>query len=194
MGIKNIIFIHVPKTAGVAIGHGFARDGHLKDGFRNNHSTAQQRKKQKNLKWDEDTIVLGVIRNPYDRLWSVYEFYSKKLRSISLKLSFTDFILTFEEKFHPKGEQFNTCYNYLTGEDGKFLTTDIIRFENLEKEYDDFCQKYNIKNTLRHDNKNDKKGTPPEYTEEMREVVEKIFRKDLDTFNYSYDDYLRSIK
>ena len=106
MGIKNIIFIHVPKTAGVAIGHGFARDGHLKDGFRNSHSTAWERKKQKNLKWDEDTIVLGVVRNPYDRLWSVYEFYSKKLRSIS------------------------------------------------------------------------------------REVVEKVFRKDLDTFKYSYDDYV----
>lgn len=190
MGIKNIIFIHVPKTAGMAIGHGFARDGHLKHGCNLTHKTARERKVQKNLVWDENTIVLGVVRNPYDRLWSVFEFYKKKMGSIDRKLSFTDFILTFEEKFHPKGEQFNTCFNYLTDADGNFLTTDIIRFENLEKEYDDFCKKYDIENTLRHDNKNDKKEKPPEYTPEMREVVEKIFRKDLETFNYSYDDYV----
>ena len=190
MGCANIIFIHIPKTAGVSIGHGFMRDGHLKPGFRVTHSYG------KNLvsEHDKNRIVLGVVRNPYDRLWSLYEFYRKKRKNIQTDISFENFILDYEKDFYPKGEKFSTCLDYLTDKDGKMLTTDIIRFENLEKDYASFCEKYQIQNTLKHANKNEEKEPNPEYTPQMREVVERVFRKDLDTFNYSYESYLENIK
>lgn len=183
--MPDVIFIHIPKTAGMAIGDALAKGHYLKWGFQQNHKLGRE----KCLDADENTVILGVVRNPYDRLWSVFEFYKKKKGSLPDKLTFRDFIMQFEEKFHPKGFQFGTCFDYLTDAEGELLTTDIIRFENLCDEYATFCEKYGFTNKLKHINKNDKKEPAPEYTEEMRDVVERVFRRDLDTFEYSYDDY-----
>jgi len=76
------------------------------------------------------------------------------------------------------------------------MTTDILKFENLHKDYDMFCKKYKIKNNLIVRNKNEKKDENIDwnnlYTKEMKIIVDKIFYKDFENFNYSYSCFLKS--
>lgn len=70
----KIIFIHIPKTAGFTFGRCLKEINILKDGFGFNHHIAKDIIKDK----DKNNIIMAVVRNPYDRLYSIYEFYSKK--------------------------------------------------------------------------------------------------------------------
>ena len=71
---KNIIFIHIPKTAGSSIAHSLNNYNFLKDGYGFNHNIARNIIKPNHI----NCVILGVVRNPYDRLYSIYEFYIKK--------------------------------------------------------------------------------------------------------------------
>ena len=189
---KNIIFIHIPKTAGYAIARCLRNCNVLKDGFGFSHEIARNIIKPTHNK----CIILGVIRNPYDKLYSIYEFYKKKRDIIDKNESFENFILNFEEKYYLQESQFNTCYDFLTDKLGDLMTTDIIKFENLQVEYDDFCKKYNLANNLIKMNENELKDTNINwsklYNNNMKIIVEKIFYKDFFVFNYSYSSFLNS--
>lgn len=190
---NSIIFIHIPKTAGFAVISCLKKLDVLKQGYDYlRHVIARNIIKPN----DKKCVIMSIVRNPYDRLYSIYEFYKKKRTDIDKDETFENFIIKFEEKYYLKKEQFDTCYNYLTDKDGEFMTTDIIKFENLHSEYDMFCKKYGIENNLIELNKNELKDNEIEwsklYNEEMQKVVNKIFCKDFETFNYSYSDFLQS--
>ena len=191
---ENIIFIHIPKTAGVAISHSLRDIGGLKQGYGFSHQIARNIIKKK----DRKCIIMAVVRNPYDRLYSIYEFYSKKRDDIDKNISFEEFILTFEKKYYLSGPQFDTCFNFLIDRDNKLMPTDILRFESLHDDYNLFCEKYKIKNNLIYRNVNDKKNTNIDwsklYTLQMRNIVERIFKMDFMTFNYSYEEFLANKK
>ena len=192
---KNIIFIHIPKTAGYAIGRCLRNCNFLKDGYGFSHNIARNIIKPNHI----NCVVLGVVRNPYDRLYSIFEFYNKKNPNhglIDKNESFENFILNFEEKYYLQEQPFNTCYDFLTDKLGNLMTTDIIKFENLQIEYDEFCKKYNLENNLIKMNENKFKHTNIDwsklYNNEMKIIVEKIFYKDFSVFNYSYSSFLNS--
>lgn len=188
---QKIIFIHIPKTAGFAIARCLDKINLLSDGYGYSHSTVKDIINDTN----KDNIILAVVRNPYDRLYSIYDFYRKKRKDIKGSVTFENFILTYEKKYHKKKSQFNTCYNFLTIDD-ELIPTDIIRFENLNMEYNKFCNKYNIENNLVVMNKNQLKNEEIDftklYTKEMQRVIEKIFKNDFKTFNYSYESFIES--
>ena len=188
----EIIYIHIPKTAGYTIGRCLRDVGCLKDGYGFSHNIAKEIIKKE----DKNCIIMSVVRNPYDRLYSIYEFYKKKRNGIIFEETFESFIMNFEKKYYKKYPQFDTLCNFLTDEYDKLMPTDIIRFENLKKEYDVFCKKYNIDNNLIERNKNELKDNDicwsNLYTEEMQKIVNEIFKKDFETFNYSYLGFLNS--
>lgn len=194
--IDKIIFIHIPKTAGASINetlhncealydetgftHKFARDVILDD--MKNHPS------------------LAVVRNPYDRLYSIYSFYRNMRNDIPASLTFKDFILSYEKTFmgmlqgngHPHA--CNQCFDYVSY-GNKLIVSDIIHFENLEQEFGEFCKKYSISASLLHNNKNPKKGTFNKsslYTKEMKKIVERCFKDDMIQFGYSYENWLMS--
>ena len=132
---------------------------------------------------------LAVVRNPYDRLYSIYSFYSSMRNDISASLTFKDFVLSYEKAFmgmlqgngHPHA--CNQCFDYVSY-DNKLIVTDIIHFENLEHGYGEFCKKYSILASLIHKNKNPKKNTFNKsslYTKEMKEIVDTMFQRRYDT-------------
>lgn len=187
---NNIIFIHIPKTAGYTIGRCLRDIGVLKKGYGFNHGIARKVVKKE----DKECIIMAVVRNPYDRLYSIYEFYSKKRNNIDKSISFEKFVLTFEKDYYLRGEPFNTCFDFLSDSDNKLMPTDILHFETLHNDYNLFCEKYKIKNNLIYRNINYEKETNISwsnlYTLQMRNIVERIFKLDLITFNYSYEQFL----
>ena len=90
---------------------------------------------------------------------------------------------------------FTKCFDLLVSKNNELLATDILRFESLTNDFNLFCKKYKIKNNLIHKNVNIKKDTDIDwsklYTLQMRNIVERIFKIDFTTFNYSYEDFLQ---
>lgn len=183
----ELYFVHIPKNAGTTI---------LKHLCNNKQIGHTKLKDINDINVAKNSIA--VIRNPYDRLYSIYEFYSKKRDDIDKNISFEEFILTFEKKYYLSKPQFDTCFNFLIGRDNKLMPTDILRFESLHDDYNLFCEKYKIKNNLIYRNVNDKKNTNIDwsklYTLQMRNIVERIFKMDFMTFNYSYGEFLANKK
>jgi len=113
-----------------------------------------------------------------------------------MKDTFKDFILSFEHTFYRKDYMFGQCFDHLSIE-GKLLTTDILKFENLENDFKSFLKKYNIPPIkLRNDEPDNISGddkTGPRskkeltYDKEMIEIVERLFAKDLEYFGYKFN-------
>lgn len=196
----NVYFIHIPKTAGQTIQEGL-RKSH--DDVSTNLGHTLAKLLPSDLFLQKNAIILTVIRNPYDRLFSIFEFYQKKERHPNFHipdwLTFEDFVLCFEKSFYRKKTPYFTCCEYMTDKSGNFLVTDYLHFEKLEEDYRTFCKKYSFREvSLKKINmnpfKNENINKESLYTPVMREVVERIFRQDLDTFGYSYESYLQNNK
>ena len=85
----KVIFIHAPKTAGIAVNTSLKEVGVLHSGH--NHRTlrevlaAQGYSRQNNETWEKFRnrltaiySIMTVCRNPYDRLYSIFEFYTRE--------------------------------------------------------------------------------------------------------------------
>jgi hypothetical protein len=148
--------VHIPKTGGCSISNAL-----IKVNVAIPNSTHR---------FAKDIIIpkypsLAVVRNPYDRLYSIYCFYSRMRdnpEDIPKSLSFEDFILSYEEKFmnnlqgNGDPHAYNQCYDYISN-NNKIIVSDIIHFENIEHEFNEFCKKYSIITKLPHINSNPKK-------------------------------------
>ena len=192
----KVIFIHIPKTAGISISENLDNKRCLDLNLYAVHG----HELAKNIVTSEhkNRIILGIVRNPYNRLISLYNFfYGKKdilLNSyvdyiIHPAFTFQYFILNFEKEFYKKSSALFTCFDYVMDDNNNLIPTDIIKFENLQTEYNDFCKKYNIQtNILEHKNENKikKQDITSIYTREMLDIVNKIFYNDFVTFNYDF--------
>jgi len=143
-----------------------------------------------------DIPIMSVVRNPFDRLFSIFSFYvingpqAYRLQT-EPNMTFEDFILSFEKLYFRKDNMFGTCFDHLSIEN-QLLTTDILKFENLANDFKAFTKKYNIPDReLNRVNVNPKKKKMPTYTKKMIKIVERLFEKDLNTFNYSYEQFIK---
>jgi hypothetical protein len=131
----------------------------------------------------------SVIRNPYDRFYSMYKFlYS------SLKLTPLDFVSYVKNIFKNKDydnryQFFQPQYKFICDENYNIIIDEIIRFENLDKEYSKLVKKYKL-NKLSHLNKsNDVIGFDNFYSNNLIfKNVFKLYKKDFEILNYKKID------
>lgn len=215
LSLKNsFIFVHIPKSAGLSIrsclrehastevklsaGHPYFKE--YEDFVKNNDT-------EKSI---QDYFVFTCSRNPFDRLLSAYFFI--KNGGIGLEsdqclrdtfafddLNFTNFI-KFELK---KITNFDGCKvpRPFVGDETprhfhpqvKFIDKNhidyVMRFEDLENHFSFVCSKLGIpKLELPKRNLGTKKieDYKEHYTEETRQIVELIYKEDLEYFNYEF--------
>ncbi len=135
---KKIIFIHIPKTAGMSVTKMLGeeldncewfRDG--KDGF---HSTAYEVKQKLGTQW-ERYFSFAVSRNPYERLVSAYVYGLKvygsnareKMRSFSLFCKNLDYFLN-----RPQYAIYRPQTEFLVDKKFNLLVNKIVRLEELK--------------------------------------------------------------
>ena len=137
---------------------------------------------------DLDRETFGVVRNPYDRVESLYNFYKYK-RDIITEDTIKDFVLNYDYYHEGKGINhppctFKTCFDYLSWE-GEMKTKHILRFENLQDDWKVFASKFNLPLQLKHSNINNTKESEIIWDDDMKEVIQRIYNKDFTTFNYN---------
>jgi len=189
----KIIFIHIPKTAGVSIIKSLFNDK-VKTGGHRNYIYLSKLFQDFN-----DYFKFTIVRNPWDRLFSAYNFLSngginihdKNAFNMYLKntLSFEDFVLNWinEENIF-KIIHFYPQYWFLKNRSGKINIDHIGYYEQLESSFKLLCDKFNFKNKLKHLNKNNMSLSYKDvYNDEMIEKVRLIYNLDIKLFKYSFD-------
>ena len=162
----NLIFIHIPKTAGTSIEYSLDFKPKIKDNLKNclkkwygnvngyelDHSTMKFLMENCNF-YNKDYLSFSVVRNPYERLVSEYNYCKQnKSRFIKNTNTFRDFVhelknnfnfvLNNEEKQHHKISHYLPQYKF-THINEKCKIDYIIRFENLNDDWNNFCKKIN---------------------------------------------------
>ena len=222
----KFVYIHVPKTAGCSIGRTLYKSLNIVDkryeGFKIHHDYLTK-------EILEEYFVFTFVRNPWDRIWSQYKFrpflfdyYPFNDVVPNLEKHFKEYYITDVENPHER-VRFNTAQlradwyaefvhlptqtEFLKGKynDGidKFPYLDYVgRFENLQNDFDNICEKIGIAPVkLPHENIsptiNDSWSNPIEptpvnhysevYSEKNIEYIRKKYNDDIMNFNYEYE-------
>ena len=187
---KPILFIHIPKTAGRSLIDTYSdyfADAH--------HSPALMYKTSHNI--DNMTLV-SVVRNPWERLYSSYEFLisgglTEADRRVGelLKKQTSDFNF-FVKHWLVKYTTYSYMHfvpqtDFLFDWRNKLIPCDIIRFENLARGWDDFAAKQNLpRQELPKKNVSTKVSYKDVYDAESIEIVRKLYAKDIDFLGYKF--------
>lgn len=132
----------------------------------------------KNIEGFGEWFTFGSVRNPYDRIVSLWLergdgiFFDVFVKSIS---NTSDYCLH--------------CPKELKLQQDWFIDeTMIIKFENLNKDFQKVCDKLGIKCGLPHIRKSEnRKHFSQYYNEETQKHIYNTFKEDFIKYNYSYD-------
>ena len=195
----NLLFIHIPKTAGQSIAGYFLkhlgidwedRDQVLMYENRDarkgppqiSHFTVDDYVSSGFLSRDivDSAIKFCVVRNPWDRLWSEYNFYWRD------KISWSDFFDLFP----------HMTDNHQTGEDHlrhikpqcEFITPDVevLRFENLRDDFNGFLERHELPDGfLPHINAGatDRPDYLQMYNRHQMNIVGQFYHRDVSAFD-----------
>ena len=143
------------------------------------------------------------VRNPWDRLVSLYNYFSRNCNHVTANRtrarwgnkSFKDFCIKLDrqwETINPVGRynlkgvsQCNPQVDWIL--DGDKVMPDFIgRFENLEKDFQHIANEMGIDMKLTHKNKTKHKEYRYYYNPKTRDIVARLYKKDIDMFDYSF--------
>ncbi len=204
------IFFHLPKNAGVSVSKALIRQENslkikriasffiqklhigkdnfyysIKDKeliFFNSHITCYNFYKIFNKNKFETYNKFVVIRNPWDRLVSRY-FYSKKVNSKFKELTFKEFV-NFDIR---NNIEVLNQYKFCTKDKNKFCIDTILKFENLENDFNNLTLKiFNKENLLFHSNKTNHNYYRNYYDNDLKDLVFKKFKEDINYFKYEF--------
>lgn len=169
-----LFFIHIPKNAGTTINY-----LGLKNGYRwtyrseNMSCSAWHIPPDKNL----DRPSFCVVRNPYDRIISQYSYSrSKKELNDYIRDKLTKYI---------KNRHIDDCHFIPQHKYTKYITH-VLKYENLEKEFNSLMEEYDINITL-----NEKKNVTvhkykiEDISRESLDLINSVYRKDFLKLSYN---------
>lgn len=171
-------FIHITKTGGRSIIETCRNAIFIPKGEHPHHLVFQE--------GDLNRDTFAVVRHPYSRVESLYNFYKYKRDVIDKDHSFRDFVINYDSYYNNPPNTpiltFKTCFDYVSWE-GKMKTKHILKFERLASDWEKFATQFNLPTQLKHSNKNDKKENVV-WDNDMREVIQRIYKQDFETFDY----------
>ena len=203
---EKIIFVHIRKTGGTSIEHSFNHDADKKPSLK--HCPIKYFKREYPKKFKE-YFKFTVVRNPWDWLVSRY-FWNRDRPDFPNHQKLFDY--PFEEFIDRlycnttalgggdiyKGETLNKNEPWLEEAlksqvsrisiEGEIAVDFIIRFENLQKDFDKACEMTGItKRKLPHKFKTKHKHYSAYYTPESKRMVEEKYYEDIVEFDYQFE-------
>ena len=180
----TFFFVRINKTGGSSIKWAL----HLPIG----HTTAQEYIQQFGQDEWNRRFSFTVVRNPWDRVVSQY-FYRIQTNQNNLldeEIDFKTWVkLTYGEqdpRYLDDPKLFMPQVDWISDQEGNILIDFVLRFENLQKNFSILCDKLGKDLDLPHIKASDRERYQKYYDQETVRVVEKWFRKDISTFQYSY--------
>lgn len=190
--MKKLKFIHITKCAGTSI-ENLGKEKKIKWGMFHKeygHHHRPFREKPLNLREKYDWFM--VVRNPYTRLVSEFYCHWGGYLGKHDKLNEQQFNNFIKRKVNSRNE--NKRFHYV--EQIKYYVKSpkihIIKFENLEEEFNALMEKYGLDIKMeRHDNASHnkkKKFSVESFTPEVIKLINKAYAKDFKKFGYEMID------
>ncbi|MFC4720906.1 sulfotransferase family 2 domain-containing protein [Geojedonia litorea] len=183
---KKYVFIHINKTGGTSIisitGKAFRK-----------HLTVKDVIKYIGVKKWNLIYKFTVVRNPYAKVVSQYKFRTKTNKSNMTKqpISFKDWVIKVfvEEDSYYYGKRpllYQPQVEWLKNKEGEIDINQIIRFENLNVEFEKVANTIGIASSLPHLNSTKKSNYREYYDQETKAIITEYFKEDIETFDYSF--------
>ncbi len=187
------IFVHIPKCAGISLSKSLF--GNLGGG----HFPISRYQLIYSKEEFNQYYKFTFVRNPWERVYSAFTFlkkggwndFDKKWaeKRLALYPNFESFILEGLQKDSTllQENHFIPQSSFITI-NGKVSLDFIGRVENIEQDFQIVCHQLGIERTLNHLNftKEKKQDYRLVYTEEMKNIVHQLYRKDIELLNYNF--------
>lgn len=188
----DVIFIHITKNAGTSIAQALQMNEVDEALGLKKHFTAQQIKNivGENL-WNH-AVRFSVVRNPWDRMWSYYQYRKLKNKKEFQEQHFTFsnwlWYLNDHQLLADNKQVGRSQLDWLSTEDQICDVTHILRFEELPKAFEKLANLHQWKyNPLPHINRSELRDSyRNQYTEETRKLISQHYCKDIDYFKYTF--------
>ena len=199
------IFVHIPKNAGESIEKKlgmYGNGGNLLDtlwGVRGNHVLQHLTMAQIGSMYLPEEVVQGYfkfafIRNPWDKAVSEYHWYLR----YGAPVSFLDWVRSLEsrvsrrENLHVLEIGHNIPQHEFIYQDGKDLLVDYVgRFERLQADFDHVCRMLGVADSMLYKDastaSSGRRGYREYYNKESRDIISRLYMKDIDLFGYRFD-------
>jgi len=210
----NIIFVHIPKTAGGAIEsalgiygkgnrgnlsldkqilYGIAKQGIGRYCFKRKamqHLTAKQIAKETGSRIFKEYFKFSFVRNPYDRVVSDWLWLSSFLKEkMSLKHYLLGRVKTVRKKLFQWGlfdDHYTEQYKYIYDHRKRLLVDYLGRFENIEEDFEKICRIKNINLKLEVIHAQKRKHYKDYYDKDTKALTEELYGVDIALFGYKY--------
>ena len=143
-------------------------------------------------------LIVSCVRNPWDRLVSLYYHSKNKKEKLIVPYdSFTDFCLALsslkvaKHRMTQKGDEipagYNNQFRWLE-RNGKLdqKIGYLMRFERFNEDLFKVCEMVGIEVEIPHLNKSKHKYYTEYYDNRTRNIVKKLYNKDIKAFKYSF--------
>lgn len=191
--MKKLRFIHITKTGGqsvvATVDPFIPKERLIRHG--ENKGLTEILKNLNHVPFMEDDLdrtTFAIVRNPYSRVESLYNFYKYKRKDVVTENTFRDFVMNID--FYYKGEgvnhppfTFKSCFDYCNW-NGEILVNHILKFENLKEDWEKFAKMYKLNTELQHRNANDKKEQNLIWDTDMINKVREVYHNDFEAFGY----------
>ncbi len=187
---NKFLFIHIPKNAGSSMRIMLEKMGgrQLKD-F-DTHVPCSTLKEFTPDKFNE-YFKFAFVRNPWDRLYSMYKFTVRR-GWCSSNVPFSKWIhmdaiteaCKFQEPIVPIQQK--PQVNWIMDSAGNSMVDFIGRFESLNDDFNKICQRLNTTNNLMNINASPGKHYKEAYDTTSKKFVERYYEKDIETFKYVF--------
>lgn len=183
---KPLRFIHIKKNGGTSV-FKFLRKNNVScligSKLNTDRNVAGQHSTAKKYE-SEDSFKFCVVRNPYTRLVSFYNWIK---RFPNYQFSFEHFVDTkFNTRRATAAWGLQCEYIYADSQFTINLIDKIFKFETMEEDIKKF---FKIDNKFPHLNRCTFNDYNSYYTEKTRNIVYEHFKKDFDLLGYSYDGH-----
>jgi hypothetical protein len=137
----------------------------------------------------ESYFKFGFVRNPWDRVVSLYE--RNEATQMRQEITFTEFVRWIQYSsatcVHSSPHRYQL--DWFVDADGKMLADFIGRFERLQEDWAVIAKKLGVSEALPHTRANPRLRHYTEYyTPETQRIIEDKFRMDVETFNYRFGE------
>lgn len=200
---KRFLFVHVPKAAGKSVRaalaphalprppkfHSFLRLFGMPRDYRRyrfrTHGSLQDAQRILPAEVFSEYFKFAFVRNPWDRLVSSYHYILERQghphhRRVQRLGSFSAYV-----EYESQRGRF-LQYDLLVAIGGELAMDCIGRFETLNRDFARICDRLGIAAALPHANVSRHHLYADYYDAHTRDLVSRYWRKDIETFGYSY--------
>jgi hypothetical protein len=146
----------------------------------------------------QQRFTFAFVRNPWDRVVSAYRALLRggmrgqaipwRDRYLGQYASFREFVIDWigeRNRVYWHGH-FTPQFEFLIDSHGEVAVSYVARFERLETEVEQICQRLGTSCVLRHENRAPGVDYRTYYDEETIQIVRERYAKDIHLFNYTF--------